>query len=298
MDNQLLFDLFSNVIRSAEILGVDALFADTLKSLREQLAPMQIGQHSQIQEWLFDWDNPEDKHRHVSHLYGLHPGNQISPYRNPELFQAAKQTLNYRGDESTGWSMGWKVNFWARLLDGNHACKLITDQLTPSIRPGQEKAQGGTYNNLLDAHPPFQIDGNFGCTAGIAEMLVQSHDGFIFVLPALPDRWREGSVQGLKTRGGFEVDIEWEAGDLKILVIHSGLGGNCRIRTKNEIQSADGTMLNRAEGENQNPFFDVNIIKNPLISEKAFIKEAVMEDTYLYDLQTEKGEIYTFYIKP
>ncbi|MBN1416873.1 MAG: glycoside hydrolase family 95 protein [Bacteroidales bacterium] len=294
MDNQLIFDLFSNVIRSSEILKIDESFADSLKALREQLAPMQIGQYSQLQEWLFDWDNPEDRHRHISHLYGLHPGNQISPYRTPELFQAAKQTLLYRGDESTGWSMGWKVNFWARMLDGNHAYKLITDQLTPSIRPGQEKAKGGTYNNLLDAHPPFQIDGNFGCTAGIAEMLVQSHDGFIFILPALPDQWPAGSVKGLKTRGGFEVDISWETEEIKTLVIHSDLGGNCRIRTKTELQYADGTALKKAVGENVNPLFTVNSIKKPLISEKASIKRLILEETFLYDIQTKKGEVYTF----
>jgi alpha-L-fucosidase 2 len=258
---------------------------------------MQIGQYNQLQEWLYDWDNPEDKHRHVSHLYGLHPGNQISPYRTPELFQAAKQALLYRGDESTGWSMGWKVNFWARLLDGNHAYKLITDQLSPAMRPGQEKAQGGTYSNLLDAHPPFQIDGNFGCAAGIAEMLVQSHDGFIFILPALPDRWPAGSVKGLKTRGGFEVDITWEGRKVKTLVINSVLGGNCRIRTKNEIQLADGMGLIRANGENPNPLFSVNTVKKPLISEKAAVKEILLEDTYLYDFQTERGKIYSFKIK-
>ena len=297
MDNQLIFDLFSNVIRSSEILGIDIVFADSLKTLREQLAPMQIGQYNQLQEWLYDWDNPEDRHRHVSHLYGLHPSNQISPYRTPELFQAAKQTLLYRGDESTGWSMGWKVNFWARLLDGNHAYKLITDQLTPSIRPGEEKARGGTYNNLLDAHPPFQIDGNFGCTAGIAEMLVQSHDGFIYILPALPDRWPEGSVTGLKARGGFEVDITWEEGKVKTFSIHSQLGGNCRIRIKNEIRSADGTGLINATGENSNPLFAVNNVKKPLISAKASIQEFHPEETFLYDFKTEKGKSYKFKIK-
>ncbi|MBN2273105.1 MAG: glycoside hydrolase family 95 protein [Bacteroidales bacterium] len=294
MDNQLIFDIFSSVIRSARILGIDEAFADSLEILRDQLPPMQIGQHNQLQEWLFDWDNPEDKHRHVSHLYGLHPGSQISPYRTPELFQAAKQTLVYRGDESTGWSMGWKVNFWARLLDGNHAYKLITDQLTPAILPGREKAMGGTYNNLLDAHPPFQIDGNFGCTAGIAEMLLQSHDGFIFILPALPDQWQTGSVKGLKTRAGFEVDIIWENGKVKTLVIRSGLGGNCRIRTNVEILSSDETLLKKAEGENINPLFSVNIIKKPLISGKVVVKDLDLKNTYLYDFQTKRGGVYGF----
>jgi alpha-L-fucosidase 2 len=295
MDNQLLLDLFSNVINAAGILDMDNDFADTLRQLRERLAPMQIGQYGQLQEWLYDWDDPNDHHRHVSHLYGLYPGSQISPYRHPQLFQAARTSLQYRGDESTGWSMGWKVNLWARLLDGNHAFKLITDQLTPAILPdGSEK--GGTYPNLLDAHPPFQIDGNFGCIAGIAEMLVQSHDECIFILPALPERWTDGKVTGLKARGGFEVNMEWAGGKIKSFTIYSGLGANCRIRIKDEIQSAENISLIPAEGINPNPFFSVNPVKDPVISSKAIIEEPVLPVTYIYDFQTEKGRSYTFRI--
>jgi alpha-L-fucosidase 2 len=296
MDNQLLFDLFINVIQASEIFDWDKEFADTLKMKRDSLAPMQIGKHNQLQEWLYDWDDPNDKHRHISHLYGLYPGNQISPYKNPELFQAAKQSLIYRGDESTGWSMGWKVNLWARLLDGNHAYKLIKDQISPAKRPNGE-VHGGTYPNLLDAHPPFQIDGNFGCSAGIAEMLIQSHDGFVFVLPALPTEWPNGSVEGLKTRGGFEFSLSWENSKIKSIHVKSEIGGNLRLRIKDEIVSNGKGELKSADGENPNNLFTVNPVKKPLISKQAEIKKLELDNTWLYDIQTEKGQVYSFKLK-
>jgi len=247
---------------------------------------MQIGKWGQLQEWMEDLDNPDDKHRHVSHLYGLFPSNQISPYRNPELFNAAKTTLIARGDASTGWSMGWKVNFWARLLDGDHAYKLITEQLKPILGGG--RMQGGTYPNLFDAHPPFQIDGNFGCTSGIAEMLLQSHDGTIQLLPALPSLWKDGSISGLRARGGFELSMQWKNGEIAKTTIKSTLGGNCRVRSYSPLK---GKGLNVAKGENPNIFYRVAEIQQPLNHAENKISAPSLKKIYEYDVATSKGDV-------
>jgi alpha-L-fucosidase 2 len=293
MDNQIVFDVFTNAIKAASLLNTDKAFADTLKEKLKRLPPMQIGRFGQLQEWLHDWDNPDDKHRHISHLYGLFPGNQISPYRQAALLEAAKTSLVHRGDKSTGWSMGWKVNWWARLLDGNRAYKLISDQLSPA--PLDDKGQsGGTYPNLFDAHPPFQIDGNFGCTSGIAEMLVQSHDGTIQILPALPDAWPTGKVEGLVTRGGFVISMTWKNGKIDTLKLISRLGGNCRIRLYDEIIAGKNVKLAKANGNNPNPFFAVANIKEPLVAEKATKPTAALQPTYLYDFATVPGGVYMF----
>lgn len=245
MDLSLIWDLFTNTLEAAVALNTDEKLSTEMASALEKLKPMQIGKHGQLQEWSVDWDDQDVQHRHVSHLFGIYPGRQLTPQGKPQLYQAARTSLERRGDGGTGWSLAWKICLWARFQDGNRTLQLISNLLQLVKEDGTNYHRGGVYANLFDAHPPFQIDGNFGFTAGVAEMFVQSHDGEISLLPALPDAWPDGSVRGLRVRGAQGVNLSWAGGALQEAEIEVQIGGSCRVRTKGNVHSveSDGNSL-------------------------------------------------------
>lgn len=266
-DQEIIYDLFTNYIEAADILGIDKTYRNHVADMREHLLKPKIGKWGQLQEWETDRDDPKDTHRHSSNLFGLHPGRRISTIKTPELAQAAKVSLLARGDVSTGWSMAWKMNFWARLQDGDHAYKILTNFITLVGGSGVNYNEGGgLYSNLFCAHPPFQIDGNFGYAAGVAEMLLQSQTDEIQLLPALPKVWATGNVQGLRARGDFEItNMEWKAGKIVKLSIKSLVGGECKLRVPNALKADAGVSKNIGDGHD-----------------------------YKYSFKTQAGKVYNF----
>lgn len=294
MDMSIIRELFQSCIASAKVLNADSEFAVRLSAAYQKLYPLHIGKYGQLQEWYGDWDDPKDTHRHISHLFSLFPGKQISVFNTPELAAAAKQSMIFRGDVSTGWSMAWKVNWWARMHDGNHAYKILSaafHYMDPA-KKSEVMGGGGTFPNLFDAHPPFQIDGNFGGTAGMTEMLLQSQNGELELLPALPGAWPQGNIHGIKARGNFEVSISWKNKKLQKALILSNAGGNCRLRTPIPVKVIE-VQAKPAAGINTNKLNAKPSVPAYQMATTDKLQDIAFNKGYVIDFPTQKGKTYT-----